>query len=136
MGSVNGLEREDDIWDQLDGRSLEIQERGASTKRFLYLKYTMTMLHAWRHKTPGYERLQSDIWPSRLIWASPGKHVRKSSLQSIGGLIGEHIGETFDDEEDELSQSETSRNLMSKFRAVLDTMPTSEDEDEDDEDSE
>jgi hypothetical protein len=132
----DGYYRSNQLWDHLDGRVLKFKNDARPQKRFLYLKYAMTMLYAWRHKIPGYERLQSDIWPSRLIWASPGKHVRKSSLQSIGGLIGEHFDKTFDDEEDELSQSETSRNLMLKFRAVLDTMPTSEDEDEDDEDSE
>jgi hypothetical protein len=89
----------------------------------------MTMLYAWRHKLPGYESLRSNIWPSRLIWASSGKYVRKSSLYLIGGLIREHFDGTFDDEEDPRSFSEISQTLTAKFQAEVDATQ-SEDEDD------
>jgi hypothetical protein len=119
-------------WDALDGRILQFKNASRPNKRFLYLRYAMTMLYALRHKVAGYERLQSDIWPSRLIWASPDKYVRKSCLQSIGGLIGEHFDETFEDEEDCPQRSLVSQNLLAKFRAVVDTMPCDADSDSDD----
>jgi hypothetical protein len=101
----------------------------------VYLRYAMTILYAWRHKRPGYETLRSTIWLSRLIWASPGKYVRKSSLQSIGGLIGEHFDQTFDDEEDPSSYSAMSQALTAKFRAVIDALPSDGDDDDGDGDS-
>jgi hypothetical protein len=119
-------------WDDLDGRILKFKNSSRPQKRLLYLRYAMTMLHAWRSKLPGYESLQSNIWPSRIIWASPGKYVRKSTLQSIGGLIGEHFEETFDDEEDLSSLSEISRNLTAKFQAVVDGMGSDDDDDDED----
>jgi hypothetical protein len=122
-------------WGDLDGRILKFKNSARPQKRFLYLRYAMTILYAWRHKRPGYETLRSTIWPSRLIWASPGKYVRKSSLQSIGGLIGEHFDHTFDDEEDSSSFSAMSQALTAKFRAVVDALPRDGDDDDGDYDS-
>lgn len=121
-------------WDVFDGRVLKFKNSARPQKRFLYLRYAMTMLYALRHKRPGYESLQSNIWPSRIIWASPGKYVRKSSIQVIAGLIGEHFTETFDDEEDPHSSSEIHQNLTAKFRAVVDGMPNCDSDSDDDDD--
>src|SRR5258708_7983737 len=91
----------------------------------------MTMLYGWRYKTPGHENLQANVWPSRVVWATPGKYVRKSSLHSIGGLIGEHFTDTFDDDEDPAALSDISQNLMAKFQAVIDEMPGNRSDDDD-----
>jgi hypothetical protein len=119
-------------WDILDGRILKFKNSARPQKRFLYLRYVMTMLHAWRHKQPGYETLRSNIWPSRLIWAPPGKYVRSSSLQSIGGMIREHFDQTFDDDENEHCSTETSEKMKAKFESIVDELGLRRD-DEDDE---
>lgn len=121
-------------WSDVDGQILQFKNSARPQKRFLYLRYAMTILYAIRYKVPGYERLQSNFWPSRVIWASPGKYVRKSALQIVGGFIGEHFTDTFDDDEDSVA---VSQNQMAKFRAVVDT-PSSrnvdgEDAEDDDE---
>jgi len=118
-------------WGDIDGRILEFKNSARPLKRYLYLRYAMTMLYAWRHKTPGHEDLRANVWPSRVVWATPGKYVRKSSLHSIGGLIGEHFTETFDDDEDPAALSDVSQNLMAKFQAVVDEMSGNGGDDDD-----
>jgi hypothetical protein len=119
-------------WGDFDGQTLEFKNSARPQKRFLYLRYAMTILHAWRSKLQGFEVLQSRIWPSRLIWATPGKYIRKSPLLVIGGMIGEHLDQTFDDQDD----PDISQHLIAKFRAVIDEIPTNDHDDfEDDDDS-
>jgi hypothetical protein len=85
----------------------------------------MTILHAWRCKVPGYEVLQSRIRPSRLVWASPAEYIRKSPLLVIGGVIGEHLDQT-------IAEKASDTSLTAKFQAVIDDMPTRDDDSDDD----
>lgn len=117
-------------WKDFDGVRLQFRNLSRPQKRYLYLRYAMTMMHMFNHKRSGYEALRERIWPSRLVWATPDRWLNG---RLMSGIIGEHLG-TFDG--DKYGSKEDQENLNEAFRAAIDAIPTRDDYDDDDDDEE
>jgi hypothetical protein len=80
-------------------------------------------------QTPGLRGAAIQNLALTTDMATHGKYTHKSLLLVIGGMIGDHLDQTFPDQ-----NSDTSPNLIAKFRAVVNGMPTNDDDSEDDSD--
>lgn len=109
-------EKKEWYWRDIDGRELKFNNDNRPASRFLYLRYTLAILHA---QDKGWSSLQTKCPPGQ-VWAKPDKptgYLRKSILVELGKRVGDKIPRSLMDA-GVFEDPETSSKILDEVAAT------------------
>ncbi|EEQ32089.1 hypothetical protein McanCB56680_005637 [Microsporum canis] len=127
-------------WEELDGKELTFLTDNRPARRYLYFRFVVTYLYA---KKRGNIQWAENIESRKVLWASMGPYLAKSTLISLGRSISGFDlpaalveGKTFDCPSPTPAPEEELALSASLRTAMIESVRATEDEDEDEDEGE
>lgn len=79
-------------WGELDGKELVFLTPNRPARRYLYLRYVITILH-WKRegKMDCIEQVLNRTSIRGYLWATPGRYLRESMLTMLARKVSDHF---------------------------------------------